>query len=121
MNLPKRPFIECGHIFTAHFLGRPNRFLIRCESDELGEIEAHLPNPGRLWELLLPKAKLYLQKAIGKGRGGDSVRKTKYTVLAVERDGHPIFLQTHADTVRHKLEEFDRHRDHTRHSFARQV
>jgi sugar fermentation stimulation protein A len=81
---------------TARFLVRPNRFLVRCISKELGEVEAFLPNPGRLWELLLPGATLYLGP-VGRSEVERSLtRKTAYTVLAVEREGWPIFLHTHA-------------------------
>jgi len=63
-------------------------------------VEAFLPNPGRLWELFLPDATLHLARS----RGGE--RKTAYTVLAVERDGEPVFLHTHqANAVaRHLIE-----------------
>ena len=85
-----------GAILKGHFLERPNRFLVRCEAHGLGKAHAFLPNPGRLWELLLPGAVLYLQPVNGSTKTGASIRKTKYTVLAVEREGCPIFLHTHA-------------------------
>jgi sugar fermentation stimulation protein A len=69
---------------------------VRCVSEELGEIAAFLPNPGRLWELLLPGATVYF-RSVGSSEGKRSfTRKTAYTVLAVEREGRPIFLHTHA-------------------------
>ncbi len=37
----------------AEFLSRPNRFAVECLLDGK-TVRAHLPNPGRLWELLLP-------------------------------------------------------------------
>ena len=52
------PF-NLGRLTKARFRERANRFLIRCNTEK-GEVEAHLPNPGRLWELLLPGAILYL-------------------------------------------------------------
>jgi sugar fermentation stimulation protein A len=79
---------------TARFLARPNRFLVRCEAKGLREIDAFLPNPGRLWELLLPGASLYVHKPRTRN-GRNSRRRTEHTVLAVERDGRPIFLHTH--------------------------
>jgi sugar fermentation stimulation protein A len=88
--------ITSGPIMKAQFLARPNRFLVRCVSEKLGEIAAFLPNPGRLWELLLPGATVYF-RPVAKSEGeGSSTRKTAYTVLAVERQGRPIFLHTHA-------------------------
>ena len=81
-------------ITKARFLARPNRFLVRCEDDAGRRINAFLPNPGRLWELLLPGATLYVHRPSGQAKG-DGTRKTRHTVLGVERDGHPIFLHTH--------------------------
>ena len=73
----------------ASFLHRPNRFVIVCDLD--GEIvTAHLPNPGRLWELLLPGRTVFLMP-----NDAASMRSTHYTAVAVERDGFPILLHTH--------------------------
>ncbi|MDY6988373.1 MAG: DNA/RNA nuclease SfsA [Thermodesulfobacteriota bacterium] len=83
-------------VFKGRFLARPNRFLVQCTAQGRGKINAYLPNPGRLWELLLPGALLYLQPVSGSTEAGPSTRKTKYTVLAVEREGCPVFLHTHA-------------------------
>jgi len=76
------------HIVQARFLSRPNRFLIRCKG-ERGSLFAFLPNPGRMQELLLPGSVLYL---VPERKRAD--RKTRYTVVAAERDGHPIMLHT---------------------------
>ncbi len=77
-----------NHTIQAHFLNRPNRFLIRCEWN--GRIiSAFLPNPGRLQELLLPGRLIYL---IEEDRSQH--RKTRYTTVAVDRDGQPIMLHT---------------------------
>lgn len=87
--------IDFDQAVKATFLERPNRFLVRCIADGLGIINAHLPNPGRLWELLLPGATLYLSSHVGSDRTQPVKRKTSYTVLAVQRKGFPIFLHTH--------------------------
>jgi sugar fermentation stimulation protein A len=87
------PFLA-DEITKARFLARPNRFLVWCENDGGQRINAFLPNPGRLWELLLPGATLYLHRPRERARGVGT-RKTRHTVLAVERDGHPVFLHTH--------------------------
>ena len=71
------------------FLSRPNRFTVTCETDG-GVIKAYLPNPGRLWELLLPGVPVLLEKA-----GEDSNRNTGYTALAVETERGPVMLHTH--------------------------
>jgi sugar fermentation stimulation protein A len=83
-----------GEVRQGRFVSRPNRFLVHCEMGQNKKIMAFLPNPGRLWELLLPGAVLYLRKDAGL-EGRLSTRKTQYTVLAVERQGRPIFLHTH--------------------------
>jgi len=87
-------------VFQARFVSRPNRFLIRCEWNKK-TISAFLPNPGRLQELLLPGSLLSLIEERGPG-----LRKTRYTVVAVERDGHPIMLHTHRtnDVARHLIQ-----------------
>jgi sugar fermentation stimulation protein A len=86
-------------ILRARFIGRPNRFLVTCRLDGMN-IEAYLPNPGRLWELLLPGRVLYLVK-----KPPDPQKSTEYTVLAVECEGRPILLHTHLsnDVVAHLL------------------
>ncbi len=85
---------------VATFLERPNRFLVRCRL-EGRTVEAFLPNPGRLRELLLPGRTVHLVRE--EGRPG---RKTRYTAVAVERDGHPIVLHTHRtnDVARRLIE-----------------
>jgi sugar fermentation stimulation protein A len=51
----------------ALFLSRPNRFTITCNLN--GKVvQAFLPNPGRLLELLLPGTPVYLEQAENPGR-----------------------------------------------------
>jgi len=76
-------------VVRASFMRRLNRFLVQCRHDGK-PVRAYLPNPGRLWELLLPGRTLYLS-ALTARKG----RKSKRTVLAVERDGTPVLLHTH--------------------------
>ncbi len=71
----------------ARFRRRVNRFLVECEQGDR-TILAHLPNPGRLLELLLPDRTVYLRPL------SDPERRTRHVVLAVERAGRPIFLHT---------------------------
>ena len=78
-----------NHVFQARFLSRLNRFLIQCEWNGK-TILAFLPNPGRLQELLLPGNLIYLIQ-----EGNAQHRKTRYTAVAVSRDGYPIMLHTH--------------------------
>jgi sugar fermentation stimulation protein A len=81
------------------FLSRPNRFTVVCESAGR-KVKAFLPNPGRLLELLLPGATIYLEK--------NSIpdRTLAYTAVAVEREGHRVVLHTHRtnDVARHLIE-----------------
>ena len=92
-----RPLAVSMNLFTtspfpdlqkARFLHRPNRFVIAC--DLRGKtVIAHLPNPGRLWELLLPGRTVFLTP-----NDASSLRTTRYTAVAVERDEVPILLHT---------------------------
>ncbi|EGL82538.1 Sugar fermentation stimulation protein A [Caldalkalibacillus thermarum TA2.A1] len=84
-----------GSLYQARFIERPNRFVVRCEL--LGQsqkgtsvndpglaknvVEAHLPDPGRLKELLVPGRTLWL-KASNKPE-----RKTKWSVVFCETPG----------------------------------
>jgi sugar fermentation stimulation protein A len=86
MSAVFRPF---GNLTTARFVSRPNRFMVKC-AVEGRVVDAFLPNPGRLQELLLPGSVLYLTKEEESGN-----RKTSCTVVAVERDGLPVMLHTH--------------------------
>ncbi len=69
------------------FIERINRFTLRCEVDGKS-VFAYLPNPGRLWELLLYGRMLIVLKNKG-------AEKLPYTVMAVEKDGLPVLLHTH--------------------------
>ena len=63
-------------------------------------VEAFLPNPGRLWELLLPDAPVYLEEA------KDPCRQLPFTAVAVEREGEKVVLHTHKtnDVARYLIE-----------------
>lgn len=69
-------------LVPAAFVNRPNRFLthIRIGSQVHA---AHLPDPGRLVELLLPDVELLVEHTPG------PYRKTEYTVHLVERPSVP--------------------------------
>ncbi|MGE5238949.1 MAG: DNA/RNA nuclease SfsA [Chloroflexota bacterium] len=76
-------------LLKAEFVARPNRFVVECRLD--GRMtRCHLPNPGRLWELLLPGRTVHL---VHKSKEGQ--RSTDFTCVAVEREGHPVMLHTH--------------------------
>lgn len=66
-----------GPLLAARFVERPNRFLTVVDLE--GEaVKAHLPDPGRLEELLVPGRRVWVRPAEGDGR------KTRYTLALVE-------------------------------------
>jgi sugar fermentation stimulation protein A len=76
-------------VIKGTFIRRPNRFVIHC-AVEGGVIDAYLPNPGRLWELLLPGRTVYLVRKPPGGTGA-----LTHMAVAVEREGIPVILHTH--------------------------
>lgn len=68
-----------GTYFKAKFLRRPNRFLsyISIEDQDL-ELQAHVPDPGRLKELLIPNAEILVRQE------QNTQRKTKYSLVGVK-------------------------------------
>jgi sugar fermentation stimulation protein A len=86
--------IYFGEIMKAKFLKRENRFIVTCSIHNNKTIQAHLPNPGRLWELLLPNSTLFISLCRIRNTTSCAARKTKYTVLAVQKDSSIVFLHT---------------------------
>ena len=85
-------------IVKALFVSRPNRFIIIGRLPNQNEVRVHMPNPGRLRELLIPGTTLYIQDH------GISQRKTRYSCIAVEREGDPVFLHsTRNNEIAHYL------------------
>ncbi len=71
----------------GRFIERPNRFLSLVRVDGREEY-AHLPNPGRIRELLLPGTTVILRKEDSPNR------KTGYTLIMVYKDGILVSLNT---------------------------
>ncbi len=69
-------------LLPATLVDRPNRFLTHIRLNDT-VVSAHLPDPGRLEELLLPGVDLLVQHSPGPGR------KTDYTVHFVDRPAIP--------------------------------
>ncbi len=98
---------EAPHFFPrfqkAAFIDRPSRFLLRC-SLENRIITAHVPNPGRMEELLLPGRTVYLTRA--EETSSASPRKTVYTAVAIMKGSHPVMLHTQRtnDVARYLIE-----------------
>lgn len=67
-------------IQEAVFLSRPNRFLAHVALGGREEI-CHVKNTGRLGELLLPGARVWVQEL------DNPARKTRYDLISVEKDG----------------------------------
>lgn len=68
-----------GKILPGVFLARPNRFIAHVEVGRRVEV-CHVKNTGRCRELLLPGAKVWLEQS------GNPARKTKYDLIAVEKE-----------------------------------
>lgn len=77
-----------ANLQKAKFLKRLNRFVIQCLHNG-EEIKVFLPNPGRLWELLLPGAVVHFEKS------PNINRKLPYTAFAIEREGYAVIINTH--------------------------
>ncbi|MHA1693898.1 MAG: DNA/RNA nuclease SfsA [Candidatus Helarchaeota archaeon] len=76
-------------IEKAIFLERPNRFVAIVEIN--GEKKAiHVPNPGRMKELLIPGKEVILRKA------NNTNRKTEYDLLGIIENGVHISLDSNA-------------------------
>ena len=86
-------------ILKATYTGRPNRFVVTLDLN--GEsVLAHLPNPGRMWELLFTGGMIYIVPH------DKPDAKTKYRVVGIERDGVVIMLDTNYsnDVAEHLIE-----------------
>ncbi|MGQ4912369.1 MAG: DNA/RNA nuclease SfsA [Candidatus Thorarchaeota archaeon] len=74
-------------VFEARFLSRPNRFLAKLELNG-AEIEAFVPNPGRMHELMIPGKSMYVRL-----NPGDH-RRTDYDLIGLHHDGVLISLDS---------------------------
>ena len=81
--------MQYGHIVQATFLERPNRFIAHVELEGNKET-VHVKNTGRCKELLIPGAKVYLEKCNRPGRS------TMYDLVAVEKNGRMINMDSQA-------------------------
>ena len=77
------------NIMAGKFLARPNRFIAHVEIAGREEI-VHVKNTGRCKELLLPGATVYVQHF------PEGKRKTKYDLIAVERQNLLINMDSQA-------------------------
>lgn len=65
-----------GPPVVARLLVRENRFLARCRIEDGREVEAHVPDRGRLEEVLVPGVEVLLFPAVG------PARRTAWSLLA---------------------------------------
>ena len=80
--------MNIGYKFIeAEFIERPNRFLTRVRLDG-NIVDSHLPDPGRLQELLIPGVKLLLKQENGANR------KTHFSTQGVYAGDTLISLNT---------------------------
>ncbi|MGQ9693167.1 MAG: DNA/RNA nuclease SfsA [Thermodesulfobacteriota bacterium] len=86
-NLLRKEIEIFKRIEKAKFLNRLNRFVIQCLAKGK-KIKVFLPNPGRLWELLLPGVTVYFEKS------PNINRKLPFTAIAIEREMYPVFINT---------------------------
>lgn len=77
------------HITEGIFIERPNRFIAYVDINGQTEV-CHVKNTGRCRELLVPGAKVYLQDC------GSQKRKTRYDLIAVEKNGLLINMDSQA-------------------------
>lgn len=88
LKLQSKNLCLLTQIKKAKFLKRINRFVIQCLFNGK-KIKVFLPNPGRLWELLLPGVAVFFEES------PNTNRKLPYTAIAIEREGYPVFINTH--------------------------
>ena len=75
-----------GPLIKGSFIERPNRFLTIVKVDNK-YLKSHLPDPGRLKEILIPGRELFLRK-----EKYSQNRKTKYTTVLTNINGELVSL-----------------------------
>ncbi|MCI9149723.1 MAG: DNA/RNA nuclease SfsA [Lachnospiraceae bacterium] len=81
--------MKYSNIHTGIFRERPNRFIALVEMD--GRVEkCHVKNTGRCRELLVPGAKVYLEKSDSPGR------KTAYDLIGVDKGALYVNMDSQA-------------------------
>lgn len=79
--------MKYGYVADAVFLQRPNRFIAQVLLNGQEET-VHVKNTGRCKELLVPGAKVYLEK------GKNPARKTAWDLIAVEKGNRLINMDS---------------------------
>lgn len=81
--------MQYANIRPAVFRSRPNRFIAKVEIDGQEET-VHVKNTGRCKELLVPGRTVWLEE------GSNPNRKTKYDLIAVDKDGLLVNMDAQA-------------------------
>ena len=79
-----KPPLPDDKLIAARFVARPNRFIVHAELTDGTVVDAHLADPGRLIELLLPGAALRLRPARPSAK-----RRTDHSVALVRAANAP--------------------------------
>jgi sugar fermentation stimulation protein A len=79
-----------GPVRRVRFLSRPNRFLVWVSAPGTGPLEAHLPDPGRLGELLRPRRTW--GHIVPAPSQGEPRRRTGWTLVNVADPARPKVL-----------------------------
>nr|MDO8110094.1 DNA/RNA nuclease SfsA [Candidatus Sigynarchaeota archaeon] len=75
-------------LIPATFVKREHKYLVTARLNDQSLVQAFLPDPGRLKELLFPGATIFLVKA------GGPTRKTAFDMVAVKHDALIVSLDT---------------------------
>jgi len=81
--------LKYDKIVTGRFISRPNRFIANCLVDGRTET-VHVKNTGRLKELLVPNARVYLELSDRPGR------KTRYSLVTVRKGERLVNIDSNA-------------------------
>lgn len=84
--------MKYSKIKTGEFVARPNRFIAEVLINGEKTV-CHVKNTGRLGELLKKGARVYLEES------NNPYRKTKYDLVAVEKDGELFNIDSYAPNL----------------------
>ncbi|QQK78228.1 DNA/RNA nuclease SfsA [Salicibibacter cibarius] len=73
-------------LYKATFIERPNRFIIRARKEDGETVTAHLPDPGRLIELLIPGREIWLRYV------DNPKRKTQWSAVLCESEDARVYV-----------------------------
>jgi len=94
------PFVDWGApLVEARFVHRPNRFVVHAELPGRGDVVAHLADPGRLRELLVPGRRLGLRP-----EPPSPTRSTEWTAMVVESVAGDAWVSVNTTTPNRLVE-----------------